>query len=534
MGKRIILSDSRKVAILVLAASVARAVAAVSFPMLGGESYYWIWGQRPAAGYYDHPPMAGLMSWTFFGWVHGSQLAARSSAIILAALTTWGLFLLARTLFPEGRTAWRTALLFTLIPIFNFGAVVLGPDNSLAFFLTLTWLLFWMAAERQTSLLLWVAAGLTAGLALLSKFHAWALLPPLYGLLLFSPRHRPCLRTPGPWLAIVIAILVLSPNLIWNAHHGWINYAYQFERSGVRDGGFNPGYPFNLIAGSAITLTPLVFAALVAACWKGFAQWRRTADPVWLYLLLAGVPLPLFLALMSLRVSIALHWPATAYLPLLILAVRLMEQGFLFSPRLQRWMWGTASALTAVAFAAPSFVTRLPDSMGFRSTQDEISIARLKSSMAGWPEIGAVVRRIHDEMSAKGPALVMARGEHLVSALGFYSERPMDCFTLSSGEAHNYSIWMEERGGIQGRDAVVVFTNKKIDQSFNSIEDKYKRSLQYLEPLFERVEIAPSLICYSDGTFGEELSEKITRPRIREFMIFRCYGFRGQLASDED
>ncbi|MCX7013096.1 MAG: glycosyltransferase family 39 protein [Candidatus Sumerlaeota bacterium] len=131
------MSDSKKLALLILVMSALRAAAACAFPLNASEAYYWCWGRHLAAGYYDHPPMVAWVAALFAGWVNGSELAARCGPIVLGALTTLVIFALAKELFPGGRTAWRAALLYALTPLFDLNAVILQPDNPLILFTTL-------------------------------------------------------------------------------------------------------------------------------------------------------------------------------------------------------------------------------------------------------------------------------------------------------------------------------------------------------------------------------------------------------------
>ena len=214
-------SDAARLALLILIVTALRAFAALRFPMVASEAYYWTWARHPALGYFDHPPMVAWIGVAFFGWVDASQLAARSGPLLLGALVIVLVHRLARELWPDGGTAWRAALLFSLAPIFFAGGVVLIPDTGLLLFCLLAWILFLRAVRHGPALLPWLLAGIAAGGAMLSKFHAFALLPPLYGFLVFVPGNRKLLRTPGPWVALGIAALCLAPNLWWNSTHDW-------------------------------------------------------------------------------------------------------------------------------------------------------------------------------------------------------------------------------------------------------------------------------------------------------------------------
>ncbi len=472
--------------------------------------------------------MAGVMSRLFFGWITGSQLAARSGPIILGAITASVIYALAWELFAESRIALRAAALYCLAPIMNALSVVIEPDNSLLLFTALAWLLFWRAVRSGTRLVPWLLCGVGAGLALLSKFHAWVLLPPLYGYLLFSRERRALLARPGPWLAILVALAVLSPNLIWNARNHWINYFYQWHRSDLGESHFGIFHPLIYLFGPAGTLSPLVYGAMIVGAWRGLRKSWSSGDPAVTFLLWAGLPLPVFLGLLSTRVMISLHWPTAGYGALLILTVALMEGGELFGPRYRRWMWGTCLVLTLLLHSVPFLARALPGDLKISLGSKQFDTGEAKEYFVGWRELGEKVRRMRDEMNAQAPTVIMAKGEHLTSLLAFYSQRPKECFTYRVSGSHNYDFWIQERGGLTGMNAVVaIFDDANREIPWKSLEEKYRKPLHVLEALFERVEIVPSLACYADGSIEDYLGFDSPRPMMKEYLVFRGYGFKG-------
>ncbi|MBI3735330.1 glycosyltransferase family 39 protein, partial [Candidatus Sumerlaeota bacterium] len=374
--------------ILIAVMTLLRCATAACAPLIAGEAYYWLWGKHLAAGYFDHPPMVGVMSALFFGWIDGSELVARSGPIILGMITTLLLYLLGEELFPGQRAGWRAALAYSLIPICDLNSLFIGPDNSLALFTVLTWYLFWRAANRGDSWGLWIGAGAAAGLSLLSKFHAWVLLPPLYLFLMLSPAHRGRLRHGGPWLAIAVALIVLSPNLYWNAKHGWMNYVFQWHRSSIPRSHFDIKNPAIYFLGPLLGLSPLAYTAMVWGTYRGYGIWRHRRDAAVLFLLCAGLPLVLFLGALSFAVTISLHWPGVGQLALILLSIGLMGRNELFPPNYFRWMVYVAGAMTLLLHAAPFFLGRIPDHLPAPFGLKSIDSTRLKEESAGWPEIG--------------------------------------------------------------------------------------------------------------------------------------------------
>lgn len=521
--------DSSRLILLVLITGALHVLAAWSAPMLAGEAYYWLWGKHLAAGYFDHPPMVGLAAALSFGWINGCPLAARSSSIVLAALTTLVVYALARSLYPEGRTAWRSALVFSVVPLFHAGGAMIQPDTSLMFFMSLTWLCFWKAAGKDGGPVWWLLSGVAAGLALLTKFHAWILLPPLYAWLLAFPEGRARLKKPWPWIAIAVALLVLSPNLVWNANRDWLNYTYQWRRSDLPESDFEIGNVLIYVLGPALTLTPLLYVALLAGVGKGIGRWRTVRDERVLFLLFAGLPLPVFLGVLSFVVTISLHWPSSGYIPLLILAIGLIEEGLLFGPRFYRAMVACCVAVVAAANVAIHAVNLVPMGLVSPVRGKMINTTRLRAEWNGWPEVGKVARELLDKGNRQAPTVIMARDWHLASSLAFYSERPTETFVYYEFDAHNFRLWMQERGNLKGSNAIVFILKSDPNQKHSRLGKKYDKYLRELGPLFEEVRPLPSLVMYEDGTMERYMGVDASRPRLREFLIFGCRGFKGEL-----
>ncbi|OPZ08281.1 MAG: Undecaprenyl phosphate-alpha-4-amino-4-deoxy-L-arabinose arabinosyl transferase [candidate division BRC1 bacterium ADurb.BinA292] len=537
--------DLRRLGLLLAGLTLVRVILAPLFPMLSGEAYYWLWSKHLAPGYFDHPPMVGVMSAIFFGWVEASELAARSGPIILAVLSSLIVYRLARDLFPSGPTAWRGAALFSVTPIFFANGLLTQPDNSLVLFMTLTWLAFWRGcggaapdpadARRPERLGWWALAGVAAGCALLSKFMAWVLLPPLWAFLAVSRPHRHLLRSPGPWIAAGLALLVLSPNLIWNAQHEWINYAFQWRRSDLPEAEFEAKNIPLYLFGPLLTLSPLLYFALLRGVVRGWSLWRREHDARWLFLLAAGVPLPLFLGLLSVMVTISLHWPAAGYIPLILLAVGLIHEQGMFGARYVRWLTRLCVGTTLFAVALALTVLALPTSVPWEDLNEDL--AEIKAELLGWEAIGGRVRAERQAMEddSGNRTVIMADNWHLAGPLAFYSAAYGDVFAVVDEDAHNFEIWRQEQGGLKGADAVFVIKKSKPNYKHSKLEKKYDKYHRFLDPLFEDVDAVSSVLVYADdGSTAEYYGVDVSRPRLREFLIFRCYGFKGRLARADD
>jgi len=293
------------------------------------EAYYWLYGQRLDWSYFDHPPLA---AWTIraLGEVLGSsERAIRAAAALHSSLFSLFFFLTARRLLgPRGALA--AVALGLVTPLFSLGQVIITPDGPL--------LAMWAAAmyftvralqeERGAWLLL---AGLATGLAALGKYTGWLLAPQIFLCLVLDPRGRRQLRSPWPWLGLLLGLLAFSPVLYWNATHGWASFGFQL---GDRAAGARAGprlANFLRFAGLQLLVpSPLLAVALVVAA---FAALRRLAEPTFRIAALFSAPALLLFGGVSFFVWVKGNWPAIAWPGAMLAAVAYWQEG-----RAPRWL----------------------------------------------------------------------------------------------------------------------------------------------------------------------------------------------------
>jgi hypothetical protein len=194
-----------------------------------------------------------------------------------------------------------------------------------------------------------MGAGLAAGLAALSKYHAVFLPVGIAIFLATSRAHRHTLRTPGPYLAAAIAAACTLPVLDWNARHEWVSFRFQLARGAGGGGG---GSVQRLVAllenvgGQAGYLLPWIWLPLAWVLVAGVRRGPRDA-PRWFLCCLAAPPIVLF-TLLSLRGAPGLpHWSAPGWLMLFPVLGDEVSRRFARGERgVRRWL-----ATSAVGFA---------------------------------------------------------------------------------------------------------------------------------------------------------------------------------------
>ena len=294
-----------------LALTAFRLIAAGLTPLTEDEAYYRLWAMRPQLGYYDHPPM--IAWWIALGRLIAGDdaLGVRLFPVLGASLTTLLLWDTARLAGAGERVAARAAVWLNATLLIGFGVILAVPDApSTLFWMTTLWCLLKARAGKSSGgrPLWWIAAGVTAGLATLSKYSALFLAPGVFLWLVATPEGRAELKRPWPWLTCVIAAGLFGLNAAWNAQHHWESFTKQFGR--VVPGPLTGKYLVELIVGQFILLNPLI--ALFA--WRPFDLRRLKVWGADVSLFVATVaPFAVYLLLHSLHARVQAHWPAPLY-----------------------------------------------------------------------------------------------------------------------------------------------------------------------------------------------------------------------------
>ena len=307
----------RRTLALILAVLALRFFFATATGLGVDESYTVATSRVLTLSTFDHPPLAWWIAHAAGRLLGESALALRAPFVLLSGLTGWLTFLLTRRLFsPEA--GFYAVFALALSPALGLAdAVWILPDAPLlpamlACALALARVFF--DTDRSHAPRDWLLAGFCAGLSMLSKYHGVLLFAGAGVFMLASRRQRFWLATPWPYAAALVALLVFSPVLIWNAQHGWVSFLFQGGRSGAPH--LNLVAPFALIGLQSLLLAPWIFIPLVVLFVR--ALWRGPAEEKDFFLAcLAAFPIVLF-TLVAFWSSgrILPHWVAPGYLML--------------------------------------------------------------------------------------------------------------------------------------------------------------------------------------------------------------------------
>ena len=206
------------------------------------EAHYALYAQHLAWSYFDHPPLVGWIQWPLVAltsseglirlvpellWVISCLLVYQVTLEIHRFIQGRNSGYLTSSL-PSANTCGLMAVLaIVAAPMPHVLAIGLLPDTLLAplslglMFMALRWLI-----QDRFTISDWLLTGALLGLAGLSKytaiFTAFALL-----IVFIVARRKPSIGKIGFWLALLLALLLISPVLYWNWLNDWISFKYQ-------------------------------------------------------------------------------------------------------------------------------------------------------------------------------------------------------------------------------------------------------------------------------------------------------------------
>jgi 4-amino-4-deoxy-L-arabinose transferase-like glycosyltransferase len=222
------------VAVTILVLVGVRLACAALTTLSFDEALYWVWSKHIAGGYYDHPPINPILirlGTTLFG---NTELGVRVFGVLLALPASWAVWRSGAILFDDERVGATAALYFNLTVVMAVGSAIATPDNAVV--VTTTFLLLTLAKLYQTGRAAWwLAIGVAFGVGMLAKYTTIFFAVGILAWLVLVPELRKWLVTPWPWLSGLIALVVFSPTLIWNAQHHWASVLYQYNRLVVHE-----------------------------------------------------------------------------------------------------------------------------------------------------------------------------------------------------------------------------------------------------------------------------------------------------------
>jgi 4-amino-4-deoxy-L-arabinose transferase-like glycosyltransferase len=262
------------VAALIAALTTLRVIYASLIDLRTDEAYYWTWSKENVLCFLDHPPM---IAWFIrFGTaIFGdTNLGVRFAGILAMLVTQLLLADIVRRVTHDVRAIVLAVLMPEAALYYGLLMAKVSPDVALIPFAVATiWAL--IRLNESGAGRWWLAAGVFAGLALLSKFTVVMLIPAVLAFMLVPDWRRRWLLSPYPWLAALIALVLFLPVLFWNAQHDWASFRFQLVRAtathelSLRTVADFIGLQFGLVG---FILLPVVLSGVALTAWRGYLR----------------------------------------------------------------------------------------------------------------------------------------------------------------------------------------------------------------------------------------------------------------------
>jgi Dolichyl-phosphate-mannose-protein mannosyltransferase len=204
-----------------LAALLLHALTAWRYGYFRDELYFIACSKHLAWGFVDQPPLVAVAAWLAAPAGY-ALLALRALPILAGAATVYLAIRLAAEL-GGGRFAQAlTGIATLLMPAY----LLLGNTLTTTSFEPLFWSLTiylsirLVRAPQRQIFFWWTALGVTVAAAAYAKYSIALLAGGMLIGLALVPERR-VLRSPWPLYSLGVAVLLLAPNLTWQAVHGW-------------------------------------------------------------------------------------------------------------------------------------------------------------------------------------------------------------------------------------------------------------------------------------------------------------------------
>ncbi|MDO6388030.1 glycosyltransferase family 39 protein [Uliginosibacterium sp. 31-12] len=432
------------------------------------EAQYWTWAQHLDWGYFSKPPLVAWLiaaSTAVFG---DGLLAVKLPSLLLYPATAWLMFRLGEKLF-DARIGFRTGLAFALIPIVSALGLAVSTDAPLLFCWAAAMLCLLHAIERDR-LRDWLLLGAIVGIGIMAKYTmaAFAASATLY--LLGDAKRRRVFAHPGLWAAIVLASLIVLPNIVWNwandfptlRHTADITHVSANDKSGnlgefllAQIGSLGPGFAFAFIGGLLLALR----------------KWR---DPRYQFVLAFSLPLLGLVFLQALRSEANGNWAAPALLTALLLSVKWLA-------RLKNRWWVGAMALNIILMLG---AYHLSDYFALRGQPQPAKLDPIKRAK-GWDTLALEVRPL---LAAHPGALLLAEDRTMMAHL-LYELRDLKpehaAWAPLPHPADHYQLSVPLRDEPSSRPMLLVTRNDN-----SSVASRFARSEQIARIV---VEVEPGL-----------------------------------------
>ena len=282
-------------ALVVLVLTLPRLIFAARYDLIGDETYYALWSLYPGFGYYDHSPAVAWVIWLGRALFGEGAWAVRSLFVLSGLAICAALYRTAILLVDDRRVGAAAAIAYAATPAIAITATIATPDAPS----TLFWVLaIWAIAEfeRGRHANWWLATGVFAGMALLSKYTAVFLGAGIAFYLVTSRERLGWLRLWQVWVGGLVAVAMFAPVVWIDWTRNWQSFRFQLGRSTLSEHVLRPDELLRFFIEMGIQLLPTLFVFVLIGVVLFFTRRARalalpllTSAPMLAYFIVHGL-----------------------------------------------------------------------------------------------------------------------------------------------------------------------------------------------------------------------------------------------------
>ena len=283
------------------------------------EAQYWAWSRDFAFGYFTKPPMIAWVIGLETGICGTGAACVRSVSPLFHFATALVLAGLARRLYGPATGFW-TGIFYALLPGIAVSSFLITTDVFLLFFWSVG-LACLIAYVERPSLGSALGFAVATGLGLYAKY-AMIYLPAMVILAAIAmPNVRRAVLRVEAAVALVLIVLLISPNLWWNATNGFATFEHTGDNIGWSLSKLNVLKGLEFLGAQFGVVGPVIFGAMINALVLGARTQTPQTDRLLLWL---SWPILVAITIQGFLSQANANWGATAYPAGVILATALV------------------------------------------------------------------------------------------------------------------------------------------------------------------------------------------------------------------
>ncbi len=479
---------SKRLLYLIGFTAIARMVVGGVLELSNDEVYYYLYALKLQWNYFDHPPGVGLLiRLSTLNLLLTSELFVRLGAVLCAAAGTYITFQLGKEIRNE-RTGWIAAILYntSIYTSLIAGTFIIPDSPQLVFWMMALWIMYRVISKYDAGVPIgvmpWLWFGAMAGLAIMCKVHGifiWFGMG-LY-VLFFAPR---LLRTPGPYIAALLTIAIMSPILFWNIENDFITYRFHSERVALEQGSMFKFDSFLQALGGQLLYSNPVNVVLIIIALIKLRSGSFLSSTAARFLVVSGLPIIMVVCGMSLFNDMLPHWSGPGFMVLALMAAAWLEANMGLDNMLPLSVKSGGILLGTAVVIAFLLIEFYPGTIGSRE-HDRMGEDDFTLDMYGWRKFGDEFRLWKEQQADSIPDNIRIVSHKWFPAahLDYYVAQPLHIDLIGIGELtdlHTY-YWLNRtrRDLLPGDDALIIIPSN-YPVNFTEAYKPYFRSLTLL------------------------------------------------------